>query len=884
MPHPLRRRAKSPVGRGLRANGKRRPTRLRGVEVLEPRLQLTATPFGALPADTAEFLLGDVYVTVVFIESSERIDSNNDNSETWTQADNGAINSIPEVKRKVEEGLQWWEDTLAGITNKHHLEFHIDFTHADSPFVSDVEPITQESDDTDIVVNEFLRDQLDPSERTGLLSTDVRTFNHNQREANDANWSFIIFVVNDANDADHEFAPGGLRRAFAFPGGLYLVTLASRPASTVTHETGHIFWAYDEYPFSGATYNDSRGYYNTQNLNASTGHPNPSSRVASIMERGACDEGGGLLCDAYQQHTSSPSSLAMLGWQDSDRDGVFDVLDVPHTLTGSGSYDPASGNYRFVGESSVQTLPNLNPRAANLPTESLQSDITINRISRAQFRVDGGTWQTAEVYDSYTASLDLSIPVAATANVIEIRTIDDTTGVSSPVFQGSLARPTSVLHPGINGFVFTDVDRDGEFQSGEPGIAGRLVRLVDSSGQPISLERGVEPDEFAADAELNDAAVGVTLTAVGDNVDEGKVFARSTGSSKVFGVSNGVGIVTSWVANSRELRIDFDSPVTSVSIDAVGTGFSLSDEDFGRLEIYDANNKLLARHTSSGLADGVSETMTLNRATADIAYAIATAHHTSSVQLDNLRFGPQTSAVTDEQGAYAIAYLPGGNYTVEVVVPAGSTPTGDTSEQVTLHAGSGVSSIDFGFSEFVSKWQNTENPVDTNKDGFVSPIDALLIINNLNEKGSRRLTDDDLGPVCFDVNGDGFVAPVDVLRVINANESGSGEGEAGGGDVAAKMEPLDIGPRPDLYGLPTPGLMAAEAESGPDDRPELTAATVESIWSVPAPQSAERAAPAAAEPSDLAIADLRDDLFESLKVDDALSDFAGEIARLWSAS
>ena len=30
------------------------------------------------------------------------------------------------------------------------------------------------------------------------------------------------------------------------------------------------------------------------------------------------------------------STLAMLGWQDSDGDGIFDVLDVPHRLTGSG--------------------------------------------------------------------------------------------------------------------------------------------------------------------------------------------------------------------------------------------------------------------------------------------------------------------------------------------------------------------------------------------------------------------------------------------------------------------------------------------------------------------------------------------------------------------
>lgn len=89
-----------------------------------------------------------------------------------------------------------------------------------------------------------------------------------------------------------------------------------------------------------------------------------------------------MLCDAFEAHTSSPSSLELIGWRDSDGDGLMDVLDVPFTLEGTGAYDPDSGVYRFVGESSVQTLPNLNPRESALPTESLQNDITINRISR----------------------------------------------------------------------------------------------------------------------------------------------------------------------------------------------------------------------------------------------------------------------------------------------------------------------------------------------------------------------------------------------------------------------------------------------------------------------------------------------------------------------
>jgi hypothetical protein len=850
---------------------------------------LAATPFGALPGDTAEYMLGDVYVTLVLIESSAQIDVNNDNSETWTQADNGAINSIPAVKRKIVEGLQWWEETLAGITDKHHLQFHIDFTHADTPFISGVEPITQQSGDTDIFVNEFLRQELPAGTRTGLLSTDVRAFNHQQREANDANWAFTIFVVNDENDADHKFAQGGLQRAFAFPGGLYMVTLASRPASTTAHETGHIFWAYDEYTFSGATYNDTRGYYNTQNTNAATGHPNPGTRVASIMERGACAEGGGLLCDAYQQNTSSQPSLEMIGWRDSDGNGVFDVLDVPHTLSGSGSYNSTTGNYHFVGESSVNTLPNLNPREQNLSTESLQSDITINEISRAQFRVDGGAWQTAAVYDAYSASLDLTFPVASGAGKVEIRTVDDATGVASPVFGGSLSRPTSVSHAGINGFVFTDLDRDGELETGEPTIAGRVVRLVDAAGQPISLESGVEPDDFAEDSEIGNAVAGVTLTSVGDNVSTDAVYAHSaspgTQGTKVFAFQNTAGIQTTWTAKSRELKITPAALTTTVSIDAIGTGFGLG-EDFGRLEIYDAANNLLARYTTAALGAGAVERMTLSRPTADISYAIATSHASTSVRLDDLRLGPQASVMTDDHGAYSISYLEPGDYSVQALPPQGSTSTSGTIQTVTLSAGESAASIDFGFTAFVSPWQNQRDPNDVDDDGFVSPLDVLLIINNLNEKGARLLSASDTTPPFLDVDGDSFVAPVDVLLVINANEANASEGEAkseaASSQVSTRLSASETAvpllkqltyPGDSSAGL-FPAAEAAESSSKAtrttpgDPRADLTTHVSESR-----PVAERIVSPSSAAAST--------DLFEAMDLDTTLSIFAEEIAQIW---
>ena len=83
-------------------------------------------------------------------------------------------------------------------------------------------------------------------------------------------------------------------------------------------------------------------------------------------------------------------------------------------------------------------------------------------------------------------------------------------------------------------------------------------------------------------------------------------------------------------------------------------------------------------------------------------------------------------------------------------------------------------------------WTNPNNRFDVNNDGFVSPIDALLVINSLNAGGSRPLGGEgEAGKIYFDVNSDGAISPVDALQVINTLNSGNGEGEAEGEGILA---------------------------------------------------------------------------------------------------
>jgi VCBS repeat-containing protein len=78
-----------------------------------------------------------------------------------------------------------------------------------------------------------------------------------------------------------------------------------------------------------------------------------------------------------------------------------------------------------------------------------------------------------------------------------------------------------------------------------------------------------------------------------------------------------------------------------------------------------------------------------------------------------------------------------------------------------------------------SSYQNPSNRLDVNADGFITAIDALIIINDLNRNGARPLVPGAFIPPPFlDTDGNNFVNSIDILQVINAL-NGVGEGEGG---------------------------------------------------------------------------------------------------------
>lgn len=117
--------------------------------------------------------------------------------------------------------------------------------------------------------------------------------------------------------------------------------------------------------------------------------------------------------------------------------------------------------------------------------------------------------------------------------------------------------------------------------------------------------------------------------------------------------------------------------------------------------------------------------------------------------------------------------------------------------------------------------QNPRNPLDVDNDGMVTPRDALLLVNYLNQFGPQFL-DPNLGsgegPLdpgqYIDVNNDGAITPIDVLIIINYLNSpskgrlgGEGEGLAADQSVQAASDPTDS------RILPSPASSAARASS-----------------------------------------------------------------------
>jgi hypothetical protein len=163
------------------------------------------------------------------------------------------------------------------------------------------------------------------------------------------------------------------------------------------------------------------------------------------------------------------------------------------------------------------------------------------------------------------------------------------------------------------------------------------------------------------------------------------------------------------------------------------------------------------------------------------------------------------ATLTLESGAQANAFYRYGRSVVDATLhwyaflsdrQTGATIFGDRVELRLVSGGrgddvpstDGVSVLYAGLGLSQTPWRNPTLASDVNNDGAVTPLDALLLVGQMNSGFGGELplvpTEDRPLPPYWDPDGDNILAPSDILTVITSlNEqtrSGQGEGEASG--------------------------------------------------------------------------------------------------------
>ncbi|MEE9196522.1 MAG: hypothetical protein V3U45_00115, partial [bacterium] len=304
-------------------------------------------------------MMGSVAVAVILPESDG---SNDPNLENWTAAETAT------VMGEIQAGLSWWASVEANAS----LTF---IYHTPTPQVvaTSYEPISRPGTDEGLWINEVMTVLGYPS---GDHFARVRAYDNFLRALHGTDWAFTIFVVDSSVDADGLFTDGDF--AYAYLGGPFQVMTYDNDAWGIglmdlvaAHETGHIFWATDEYdegPTSGfdpGFDDETSGYLDLQEIWLSE-----------------CIMDDNTLC-------VSAGTAGQIGWVDSDSNSAFDILDVPPETTLTPHADPTNNvTPTYTGTATVDPFPAV-----------IGTSVTINTIADVEYRVDGGSWSSASALD-----------------------------------------------------------------------------------------------------------------------------------------------------------------------------------------------------------------------------------------------------------------------------------------------------------------------------------------------------------------------------------------------------------------------------------------------------------------------------------------------------
>jgi hypothetical protein len=383
---------------------------------------------------TSEYLAGSVAVGIVLVESDG---SGDPSTEDWAAAEKQRVLS------EIVVGLNWW----AALEPRANLSFVYD-DHFSNPLPTSVEPISRPRGDQQYWIHDAMN-ALGFSGTTYFAS--VRDYNNQMRNTYGTDWAFTIFVVDSSADSDNRFSDGHF--AYAFIGGPFFVMTYGNNGygpdnmdAVAAHETGHIFFALDQYSSAQQPCTRRSGYLDMENQNSQCG--TCASNVHSIMR-------GGIY--PFREGEIDPYAAGQVGWRDSDGDGILDPLDTElpvliEVVSQDGTAVTVTG--------SAEIIPYPSPS---------RGSVTINTLTAVRVRLNGGEWRPAAAtdgaFDGTVDGFQFTAVLPPGHYTLEFAAEDAAGNVSSPLASEIL----TVLDP-IDGGLNTELNPpDGGSSSG--GVA-----------------------------------------------------------------------------------------------------------------------------------------------------------------------------------------------------------------------------------------------------------------------------------------------------------------------------------------------------------------------------------------------------------------------------
>lgn len=212
-----------------------RNLRLLGAEQSVQGIQSTVTPQYFSNTDVMD---GKVAVAVFLVESTGGLDPN---VYSWTQADQDMAFS------QIVDGLNWWVEQSRAFNLARPLSFTIVPFSATHPACQvPYESVLHPGSDAPLWVNQVMTNL---GATAGNVFERVAAFDTSIRDQNHADWAYSMFVSYNPAPARQSFTDG--RASWAYIGGPFSISLFHSfgwaLARVVSHETGHIFYACDEY-------------------------------------------------------------------------------------------------------------------------------------------------------------------------------------------------------------------------------------------------------------------------------------------------------------------------------------------------------------------------------------------------------------------------------------------------------------------------------------------------------------------------------------------------------------------------------------------------------------------------------------------------------------